>query len=377
MRSRVSPWPSVGAGVPHAMHGCRIIAAAWDSAIANGTPCSEATRWYALIRAICGSTRELLLLGKFPAGFRFSMTRRHFEQQSGWSEETLPASVCAVAPDDDAAAAAAEEEEEAAGAEAEAAAAEEKKAATVCCLVVSPVRRQAKHSTLTCPSSSFACLSFFFLLAMMPWAVCSPSSSGARAMCCSACRGNIPWPRENDAKPPEAARGVNVALRNSKKKTCELRNYKKVTHKRVTRAKTQTRSSFAMPLYPTTLPGHPRLHLINLRDGAETLVLTRVTLAVSERCASRTPRPLCAVPPLPAHRGRRARAPPCERTHTHPHETPRSHAACHRTDAAQRGHASPPAISISRSPSPRAYAAAPPPGPSSLYQQARLQEETA
>ena len=118
--------------------------------MANGTPCSEATRWYARIRAICGSTRELLLLGRLVTGLRFSITRRHFEQQSGSSVDEDATTSCVAVEGVDAA----DDEEE------------RKKLDIVCCFVVSAVRRHAKQRTLTLPPSSLAWRSFFFLLAM-------------------------------------------------------------------------------------------------------------------------------------------------------------------------------------------------------------------
>ena len=123
--------------------------------MANGTLCSEATRWYARMRAICGSTRELLLLGRLVTGLRFSITRRHFEQQSGSSEDEDATTSCVAAEVDDA-----DDDEE-----------ERKKIDMVCCFVVSAVRRHAKQRTLTLPPSSLAWRSFFFLLAICDEAV--------------------------------------------------------------------------------------------------------------------------------------------------------------------------------------------------------------
>jgi hypothetical protein len=138
MRRRVRPWPSSGAATPHAMQLWRIIAAAALSAIANGTFCSAATRWYARMRAIMGRTR--VFWPPPPPPFFFSSSLRHLLQHSGSSaaaEGWVTSADCAATAD---------------GCSFRSLV--EKKPVSVGCKVVSLVRRQAKQRTSTASPSS-------------------------------------------------------------------------------------------------------------------------------------------------------------------------------------------------------------------------------
>ena len=135
-RSRVRPWPSSGAAMPHAVHGSRMIAAAARSGIAKGTRCSAARRWYWRRRAICGKTLEAPADEPPVRSATFcSIERRHLEQKSA-------SSFCEAEVD---------------GCEAEAEVDDAlKNCERPCCFVLSSVRRHEKHNVDTLPLLSSA-----------------------------------------------------------------------------------------------------------------------------------------------------------------------------------------------------------------------------